>query len=468
MNKKTRRNINKFIPLIAVLMTFIFWNCSKDITSQPGSNNLPETHLFLSFPDSLPDSLAMPDTSTSTKIIHWYGDDVDGEVVGFYHAWDETLSDTAWTYTTDNMDTFYVPIREAYGEFTFYIKAVDNQDGIDPSPAYITFPVINSPPAIQFPVDFEISYLDEDFIGFNIMTFGWNGSDPDGDETIVKYEYYLGDGNTPVDTVSFDTLTWIELPTSPQRLTLSDLSVGEHRVFFRATDIAGALSDVIFYPDTTATWTVQEPIGDVLYIDDNSFTLNPEEIYIQVLDSMYGANYSHWNIQERTYYYPSDITTAFSNFDKIVWNSGSYPHFRECESSLYNFLNNDGKLVVSTTYADEDTTIYGFLPIDSVTATGINRPRIYSVDSRYLEITGSMQYPISYVFGFIPGVPEFLPADSVTALYRAENVDTGEIIAARYPATGTAKVIMFSFPIQNCQDGAGFQWLLPFILTEEF
>ncbi|MBD3170367.1 MAG: hypothetical protein GF307_12860 [candidate division Zixibacteria bacterium] len=463
-----RNKISLFV--LTTLVLSVLWGCSEKKDNLLNPNQPPETGLFLSFPDTLPDSLAMPDTSTSTKIIFWYGDDIDGEVAGFYHAWDDTSSDTAWTYTEENMDTFYVPIREAYGEFTFYVRAVDNEGDVDPTPAYVTFPIINSPPSMNFPVDFVQNYSSEDFVSFTRMTFGWSGRDPDGDETIVKYEYYLGDDTTPVDSASFDTLGWQDLPVSPTQLTLTDITPGEHRVFFRATDIAGAKSEVIYYPDTTGSWTVQAPVGDVLYVDDNDYFYQNESVYFDVLNSLYGeGNYSSWNIEERTYYDPSDMIEVFSFFDIIIWNSGSYPHFNESQAALNSFIYGGGKLSVSTTYAGEDTTIFGFLPIDSVTQTNIVRPwDFYSQNSNYRNLEPSQ--PVSFTFGFEPACPEFFktePDTSVALLYRVADSTDGEICGVKWPAQDP-RVILFSFTIHECQVDSGFQWLLPYILTEEF
>ncbi|MBD3232699.1 MAG: hypothetical protein GF315_03135 [candidate division Zixibacteria bacterium] len=472
------KKIIQYLCLIALsigVMIALTTGCSVDKVSEPYENSVPETHLFLSFPDTLPDSLAMPDTSTSTKIVHWYGDDIDGEVVGFYHAWDDTSSDTAWTYTTENMDTFHVPIRETYGEFTFFVKAVDNEGAVDLTPAYITFPIINSPPEIRWPVDFELGYMEVDFVGFDNMTFSWVGTDPDGDETIVKYYYHLGDTLTPLDTAYFDSLEWIELPPEPTSLSLTDLTEGTYRIFMKAQDIASSESEVIYYPDTSGSWEVQEPVGDLLYVDDNAYWTGSEHIYTDILDSMYGTDYSRWKIEERAYYNPVDVITAFSNFTTIVWNGGSSSHFSECSSGINNFLLSGGKIFLATTYFGQppnynaDSTIYSFMPFDSVTITDVGRPYTYSYTSLHED------YPDLYterwidpVFGFIPAAPEIFGQGTAAPLYKITHGGDDHIVATRYPDTGTAQMVMFSFFIHECDGDPGINWILPFVLTEEF
>jgi hypothetical protein len=448
-----------------LVLAALFYSCSQSPPTEHVVNLPPQTHLFL----SLPDSVEMPDTSTSEKILHWYGDDPDGEVVGYYYAWDDT-SDTSWTLTERVTDTFYVPIREAYGEFTFYVKALDNEGLEDPTPARMTFPVINSPPKVEFPVDFVINYSGEDFVSFTVFTFGWSGSDLDGDETITSYEYYLGSDTIPVDSATFETLDWSEVPGEENSLTLRGIEPGYHRFFLRAIDIAGAKSPVIYYPDTTGSWLVKEPVGELLYVDDNRYFYNTEWIYTDILDSIYGENgYSIWNVEDHISYCPKDITETLRFFSKVVWNSGSYPHFSEAQNGLVSFLNSGGHLMVASTYASapyQDTTMYSFLPMDSVTITNIIRPAVfYSQHSWYEDIRPTT--PLSYTFGFRPATPSALAPDSVSALYRVQD-QGGPIAGARYPAEGSARVIFFSFPVHDCNEDDAFRRLLPFVVMEEF
>ena len=85
------------ITLLAILaVALVISGCPDKQPSNPVENRPPETHLFLVIGDSLgvPDPEGMPDTSASMLVLHWYGDDSDGEVIGYQWAWDDTTADT--------------------------------------------------------------------------------------------------------------------------------------------------------------------------------------------------------------------------------------------------------------------------------------------------------------------------------------------------------------------------------------
>ena len=152
------------IPIISLLLWIAcdlqdpFGDRRKDL---PKDNRPPETHLFLMVnqqviteQDTLDNGTIVVntytaglDTTSSKQIVHWWGDDPDGHVSGYYKLWN--YPDSA-TNTIMEYDTFYVPIQSKYDEFTLQVWAVDNKNLQDPSPARLTFPVYNSPPEILF------------------------------------------------------------------------------------------------------------------------------------------------------------------------------------------------------------------------------------------------------------------------------------------------------------------------------
>ena len=230
----------------AILLLVWLLACSEHMPSRPHGNLRPQTHLSI----ILPEGMETPDTTVSRQVLHWWGDDPDGEVVGFYWAWDDTSCDTCWTWTVANQDTFQLRILTQYDSFTFYVKAVDNTalfDGppsdslppldaagaVDLTPASMTFPIANSAPEIRWPAELTLTYASEHYVSFHITSFNWEGTDPDGDDTIVKYLYALD-----------DTSQWHELTGSPppNYITLENISVGEHRFYVKAVDVAGAIS----------------------------------------------------------------------------------------------------------------------------------------------------------------------------------------------------------------------------------
>ena len=175
-----------------------------------------------------------------------------------------------------------------------------------------------------------------------------------------------------------------------------------------------------------------------------------------------------------------------SLFDIVVWNGSSYPHFLEAQTALTNYLADGGKLLISSTHANQDTTIYPFLPIDSVLTDAISR--VFTIT---LPDTSSPSYPfdippgypdtlrsphpLSYSYGFDPGppsgiIPEEFHDDFPAQPIYVYNQDT---VAARFPAYTAAdpqeaRVIYFSMYFFDCIEDDGFYDLMETILTEEF
>jgi len=467
-----------FIAVLGAVLT-----CSTEKSTTPNPNMSPDTHLFL----RLSDSLQYPGETVSMQILHWYGDDPDGEIDGFEWCWEDTAN---WTYTVDVMDTFFVPIRVAQDTFTFYIRAIDNKGLKDPTPDLMAFPIRNSPPEVNFPIDFVQRYSREVYTCFSQFTIGWSGSDLDGDITITQYEWYLADSSFFPDSADIDTMSWNYLDSLSTLKVFDDLTPGSYRFFLRCRDIAGAYSNIVFYPDTIdGVWNVKEPVGSALLVDDNIYFFTSDSVnFNQALTNTYGAgNYSTWDVTDRISYYPQDILATLNLFDIVIWNGSSYPHFRESQTALTEYLADGGHLLVSTTHAGQDTTIYPFLPVDSVITESISRVFTVTIvdDTSSYILTRPPGYPdtlqspqpLSYSYGFRTGPPSGLIPEEFRDRYPAQAlyVFDQDTVAARFPAyvdslsnIQSAQIIYFSMYFFDCIVNDGFYDLMDIILTEEF
>src|SRR5574341_1473712 len=241
----------------AATTTFLFTACENDIPDRPQENLPPETHIFLQ-PDS---ALA---TTTSRQTLSWWGDDPDGVVIGFVHSfaatpaslthWDENHPAPGWTFTTANQRTFNLTFSSLDTAFVFQVRAVDDQKLVDPTAATLRLPVANSPPIVNFVVNTDIPDTT-----FTVAAFAWSGSDLEGEETILKYQYALDDtaaGN------------WRDLPPPQKSIILKEtdgITPGNHIFFLRAIDLAGAVSSVARMPRSSGkTWHVRAPRGRLL------------------------------------------------------------------------------------------------------------------------------------------------------------------------------------------------------------
>lgn len=92
------------------------------MTSNPHPNQRPDTRLFI---QPTEDGF---DTTYSTQVLHWWGSDPDGEVMGYFYQWNHftEIKPDSFVWTTAESDTFHVPIRQLADNFWIRIKAVDN------------------------------------------------------------------------------------------------------------------------------------------------------------------------------------------------------------------------------------------------------------------------------------------------------------------------------------------------------
>ena len=100
-----------------------FGNIIYAIDEEPSSDYLWDTL-----------SQAFTTITTSRQELHWWGDDPDGEIVGYKYKWS---SDTAWTFTDLENGIFYVPIRSELDIFSFEVRSVDNDGNEDLSLIHI-------------------------------------------------------------------------------------------------------------------------------------------------------------------------------------------------------------------------------------------------------------------------------------------------------------------------------------------
>ena len=163
------------MKIIQLFILLFFLSCSRweyDDLSDPIEANIPQTYLSLVAVDTIystidsmgdiiyaindnPDTGYVWDTlpqafttiTSSRQELHWWGEDTDGDVVGYQFKWS---SDSTWTFTNLESGVFYVPIRSDLEVFSFEVKAVDNDGNEDQTPSRLTFPIKNSSPEISF------------------------------------------------------------------------------------------------------------------------------------------------------------------------------------------------------------------------------------------------------------------------------------------------------------------------------
>lgn len=482
------KNFSRFLFLLSLILVTCDTNpFHPEKDGKPMANQAPETYLFLFLAQ---DSLMMPgiDTTASKQIIHWWGEDKDGEVVGYYYQWNYQ-EEPLWT--TSEYDTFYVPIRTSYDEFTFRVWAVDNDSLMDPTPAMQVFPVFNSFPEIAFKnrsnPPAPAANPNVTSYTFPTRTFMWDVADPDGIETITKIYYALD-----------DTSQWFELPGSERSVTLTNIPHGEHRFYAKAQDIAGAQSQIISFPDPADDdvpnrWIVKEPQGDVLLVNDYALdqTLyKVQTFYEEILDDIIGEeNYSVWEIgttatpainpQNSLPYATTDIKAYLNYFNKVIWFAHLGRHnLTEAGLSLTQYIAEGGNVFISNGNEQRPDTTWTFTNIDSVYRLNPGGRLLAGVNILSSFLGTEADSSLDLVVGQLIGnrVSALIPGEEADVVYRMEP-DTVAIVNVPYTGSppvgirytvGSGKSIYFSLPFHYCYGAGNVTDVIRYILEEEF
>lgn len=432
--------------------------CVKRYGDEPIANVPPNTYFWI-FPQS---TLA---TGISKQQLHWWGEDKDGYVTGYLMAFVPELSsipnpDTlTYGYTTVTDSIVQFPLRQSNAVFLVAIRAIDNTfstslprgaairlapqpywdmngngtfDGGDVSLPQLTaamdqkgatqkFPIKNSPPTITYvrdPSNPAQNILPPDTT-FTVISFAWQGSDPDGDETIASYRIALNDTSGSGKWLSLPssaTMVTLMVPRScsdgagstvtadvyggvyPSLRTLGQVSGlrlnGPNRLYMQARDVAGELSTVLAQPSASKTWFVKKPASRLLVISDyqKDDSLDVKRFYRERFKEFAGgrlADYDELDIRtgspagkpgvlvpSLTVLNPMFVYTL-KLYDFVFWYTDQYPSLTVAQFSLFYYSATGGKVLYTTEFAsanDPGGALRDFAPLDSINSITLPGP----------------------------------------------------------------------------------------------
>ena len=523
---KTEKHLLKFFLLLITIGIISFYSCSEEFPDQPNGNIPPDTGMFL-----YPDSTVSQQPSRLT--VHWWGDDPDGVIIGFYFKWEGI--ETGWTFTTNNDSTFSLPIGSSDTTYNFFVSAVDaqgngkydsqvfqngidfgpepfidnNNNGvfdegefyydlglIDPTPASTLFPIRNSAPVLSWN---ELSFLPD--TSFPVITVAWNASDLDGDESITNIQIALNDTNNFVllpGSVRLITLRGINfnssnpeveilINASPQNIHPEKLQGlllnGDNRIFIRAADLSGASSEIIHLPDTSSTWFVKKPKGEVLIFDDfrgtSTSDLQTTQFYNQVFSTMNGGvlaeKFDVFDLAKNSIAFESvTLLETIKLFKYVFWYSASNPRLDLLNIVTEKYNQAGGKIAFSMTFQDSTdqyqydlSSLQGFLPIDAISSSlGTNGTILAGAD--VIPSTPN-DFPVLETVGSILFVRS-LTANNIIAENIYDLNDRNGIGLGNVSFRTTIKNLFFiGMPLHQCNGGpANVPALLSKIFFEDF
>lgn len=512
----------KNIILTLLLLIFVIVSCKESVNEPQLPNKAPDTEIFL-FPDN-PDSLNQQKSRLS---VHWWGDDPDGLVLGYYFRW--VGVSPKWNFTPKNDSIFSLPIGSADTIYTFEVMAVDQEGNkkydqsvmwngedlgpepfidengngiwdegefyydigmIDPTPATQKFPIKNSSPEIEWNKN---SVLPPET--FPVITVAWDATDLDGDESIVNINLSLNDTTTFVPLPGYVRIVTLRIkdadaaePEMEILINGSDQNIfdetlkgikldANNKLFIQATDISGSSSSYIALPDTGLTWYVKKPKGDVLIIDDYEGGEGAVQFYNDVFSSVSNGELAgKFDVMdiEKTQLPFANITflETMKLFKYIYWYSDSSPSLELTSSVTQDYIKTGGKIFYSFTLQESSSTfeydlatIQSFLPIDGF---GEEAPVSFLfLGANVLPTSDFNDYPQLRTSSTISFVRTYIPS-SLTAK-AVHNISSSQINGVMSLMNNSKELFFIGLPLHQCNgiDGA-VQQLIEKVFIDEF
>lgn len=461
------------------------------------------------------------DRLTSTVVINWWGTDPDGFVDGYEFTFDPNPGPaTVWNFTkrTDSTFLLTVPAGNDSFDFRFTVRAIDNFGLRDPNPASVRYPVKNSAPDADFVYPATGGNpLAGGFplVSYPVLQYSWQGSDPDGLNTLEFYELVLNDTNQSGNIFSLSS-TFTEVILEAENLTgtgsacrvypgqnenpLATRMQGlvfedSNRVYLRAVDQSGARSD---WKESRPTF-VKRPQSRFLVVNAYGTDPNPDlnaaniaTLYQTELNAIGISNYDQVRIFERQGNNFINLSAnnrtqakVFGLFEQIMLIGPDFDiGIVFTQNTMGRFLDGGGRLLVSLSSSLGSPVVspfYDFSPIDSLQLAAPGFEFLLADTSTAMPLQAG--YPMLRYRGFTSSVRPIRFVGGVTPLYRANillrgganpfppfPVFTGNssIMGMRVNTANNSKFIITSLELHRLNNSGNLGALLDRILKTEF
>jgi hypothetical protein len=418
-----------YLFALAILLTL--FGCERKL--EKNSNREPNTIIA---PESI--NLTGDDRLNSVVFLSWFGTDVDGYVAKY----ELSLDNINWVTTTSNDSTFSFTLNPGSDttDIDFYVRAIDNEGLIDPSPAYLKVPLKNTPPVVFF----NESGFPQDSTNI-VTTFTWTAKDADGDETITKAYLKANQGDwleievnekmislvpqNVSQTGVVDALVYYGTNELPLSTPLNGMVVGDTNHFFlKVIDFANAESE----PDTSEVLFIKPKTSNTLYV--TGLPQPPTDVYKSALNPVLSSydfiDYAYDNGKFQPGYWSPTFDLLVAQYDNLIMTTdesiftnsvnGTKNVLLEFASpSIQVFSNNGGKSLVATSFTkgQDITSIASVFPIDSLSSAN-GQARLYP-DSAIVSGFGTGYPDLSPTF-IMSGVSPFYMSVGAEEAYQGQ------------------------------------------------
>jgi hypothetical protein len=445
------------LALASALVLGIISGCAReDSTVLP--NTPPET--FIAVADSVRNPTAY------IQEVHWWGDDIDGEVIGYEYRWFQDPSepgcpmDTAWRFTLETWREFHLPVTNGVVRtHRVEVRAIDNRQVADPTPGVLVVPVTNTPPVVSLK---DANSLPD--TTYPAILVKWDVEDAEGRETVVSFKAWL-DGNE-------ENAKYIEGADSAAAFGFDDFQgrYGDRTLYLFGIDTGCDSSNLV-----THTWQVKEPSGDVLIVDDLwsssgavDFVTNIK--YMGLMKACVGT-FSKLDLEGfGGVTYAHNYADLFKIFDLVIWYddpvravSATLPFTREAVGDYAAGASGSFMLVSLTALsprgAFSDEAMFEVFGVDSLfwRLDDEGRP-ITGFDCKLTwNMTGNTDFGLDSlaVAANTAGARCMAKRESSVSLYHIPPYTVDVLQRVDYYIAllnywGTGKVAVFTIPLSNC------------------
>lgn len=442
-------------------MLGMIWGCAKeDNIALP--NTPPETFIAVA------DSVRNP--TTYIQDVHWWGDDIDGEVIGYEYRWFQDPAepgcpmDTGWVFTVESSREFHIPVTQGViRTHRVEVRAMDDDEAVDPTPSVLRVPVTNTPPTVTLRDRYDLPDTT-----YPAITVRWDAQDADGRETISSFRVWL-DGNE-------ENAKHIDGEDSTASFGFDDFQgrYGERTLYLFAVDTGCDSSNLI-----THSWNVRGPVGNALVVDDlwsTSGAVNrpTDSTYAALMDSCV-VNYSWLSLENfGGVTYAHNYAGLFDMFDLVVWYndpvrslSATLPYARD---AVRDYAEGGGSFMLVSLAAlgplgaFSDETMFEVFGVDSLywRLNPVDGSMNYNFDcKKSWDITGNHDVGLDSlkVTGTVTGTKCMAKNESSVSLYHippgtVDSIQKEDYYLAVMNDWGLGRVAVFTMGLSKC-DGYG-------------